>query len=342
MKPTLPTNRGQKSTLQDVAKAAGVSLSTASKALNSQGKLKLATRERVWQEAHRLNFHSQILRQRLDSTFTIGLLTHDVEGRLSLPLLRGIEDVIGPKPFTVFLCTAVTRQQEQQHFEALVAKQVDGIVVMSDKTNLRPSLITTSNVALPIIYAYSYVSDPNVISLLPDDEQGGRLAVEHLIGIGRRRLAHITGPLFYEAVQLRARAMREVLHSHNLELSDLLMLSGPWEESWGYEAANILLEREPTIDGIFCGNDKLARGAIEALREKGINIPKDIAIVGYDNWEDIAYGSRPTITTVDMNLKELGQVIGQRFLKILLDGDQQVGITRLPCKLIIRNSSFSQ
>ena len=118
-----------------------------------------------------------------------------------------------------------------------------------------------------VVYAHTQVTDPQALCVLPDDAQGARLAVEHLVQSGRRHFAHITGPSYFEAVRLREGAMRQVLAEHAMPFSEQRVLSGPWQESWGYTAAQYLIKQDPTIDALFCGSDQLARGAVEALHE---------------------------------------------------------------------------
>jgi LacI family transcriptional regulator len=132
--------------------------------------------------------------------------------------------------------------------------------------------------------------------------------------------------------------MRQVLAEHAIPFADQRVLSGPWEESWGYTAAQYLWKQDQAIDALFCGNDQLARGAIEALHELGIRIPDDVAVVGFDNWEPIATATRPALTSVDMNLQAIGQYVGQALLD-LLAGKLLAGMTRLPCHLVVRGSS---
>ncbi|GCE31577.1 LacI family transcriptional regulator [Dictyobacter alpinus] len=330
-------------TLSDVAQAAGVALSTASKALNGQGKLRPETRERVLEAAKQLGFRPNDLAQSLvrGRSFTVGLLSTDNYGRFSIPLVTGIEDALVNAQISVFLCNTLgSPEREQQHLDSLLAKHVDGIIVTSDRTNSRAP-IDLGKLDLPVIYAYTRVEDPNVLCILPDDEQGARLAVEHLIKQGRRHFAHITGPVYFEAVQLRAKEMRAVLGEHDIPFTERRVLSGAWEESWGYEAANILLDRDPLIDAIFCGSDQIARGVVDGLRERGIRVPEDIAITGFDNWEVMATAVRPPLTTVDLNLHELGKLAGTRLLQ-MIDGQRPTGIERVPCSLVVRESSAAQ
>ena len=107
---------------------------------------------------------------------------------------------------------------------------------------------------------------------------------------------------------------------------------------WGREAVGVLLDRNPKIDAIFCGSDQIARGAVDALRDLGVRVPDDIAVVGFDNWQIIAAATRPPLTTIDMNLHELGRQAGLRLLDMIAGKAQKSGIIRLPCSLVVRKS----
>jgi len=326
-------------TIRDVALAADVSIGTASKALNGRGQLRPETRTRVRTIAEQLGFRPNDLVHSLlrGRTFTVGLLTTDSYGRFSIPLLEGIEDALGAARVSVFLCNARDDpESERRHIDSLLAKQVDGIIVTARRTDRRDP-IDIAPARVPVIYAFTQVADPGALCLLPDDAQGARLATEHLLRTGRREFAHITGPMGFEAVRLRVGAMREILAAHDIALGDDRVIARAWTQTWGYEAARGLLDRDPRIDAIFCGNDLLADGAIDALRERGRRVPDDVAVVGFDNWEIIAAGTRPPLTTIDMELHELGRVAGTRLLA-MIEGERTSGIVRLPCRLVVRDS----
>nr|HET6901950.1 LacI family DNA-binding transcriptional regulator [Ktedonobacteraceae bacterium] len=326
-------------TLQDVARASGVTLGTASKAINGRGKLSQETRERVRTEARRLGFRFRELQHNsvVEQTAMIGVLTTDIYGRFSLPLLMGIEQAFDSRPISAVLSAVRNQAQEQQHLQMLLKRGVDGIVVSARREDARPP-IDIGQSAIPVVYAHTQITDPRALCVLPDDAQGARLAVEHLVTIGRQQFAHITGPSYFEAVRLREGAMRQVLAEHAILLPEHRVLSGPWQESWGYTAAQYLLKQDPSLDALFCGSDQLARGAVEALHELGVRIPDDVAVVGFDNWEPIACATRPALTTVDMNLEAIGRYVGQSLLDQLA-GKLLSGIVRLPCSLIVRGST---
>jgi LacI family transcriptional regulator len=190
---------------------------------------------------------------------------------------------------------------------------------------------------VPVVYAFAQVADGRALCLLPDDRGGARLAVGHLIGLGRRRIAHVTGPLDFEAVRKRRQGYRDALDAAGLRSRPGHVLAGAWSEAFGREAAQRLIALRPAIDAIFCGSDQIARGVIDCLRESGVSVPGDIAVVGFDNWDVIAAATRPPITTIDMNLHELGRQAGLRLLD-MVDGPHSSGIERLPCSLVVRRS----
>ena len=172
--------------------------------------------------------------------------------------------------------------------------------------------------------------------LLSDDEGGAKLAVRHLAALGRRRIASITGPERFEAVRLRDDGYRAAIVEAGLP--PLPSMPGRWSEAWGREAAQKLFSRRKAApDALFCGNDQIARGAIEALREMGLAVPGDVAVVGFDNWDVMTAATRPPLTSVDMNLEALGREAGAALLEMMA-GRKFAGVRRLPCSLVVRGS----
>jgi LacI family transcriptional regulator len=333
-----PGTRKPPVTIHDVARASGVSVSTVSKALNGRGQLREETRSSVRSIAERLGFRPNDLAQSLHRkrTFTVGLISTDSYGRFSIPVLEGIENALEAEQISVFLCNADDPARERRHLESLLAKRVDGLIVTGRRTDLRPP-IDLDGASLPVVYAFAQVGSRNALCLLPDDRSGARLATEHLIRLGRKRIAHVTGPREFEAVRERSRGFRSAMADAGLTCPANRVLSGHWSEAFGREAAEKLLAQKPGINAIFCGSDQIARGVIDALRESGVRVPDDVAVVGFDNWDVIAAATRPPVTTIDMNLRELGRQAGARLLG-MVDGPAESGVERLPCSLVIRQS----
>ncbi|MEW6634345.1 MAG: LacI family DNA-binding transcriptional regulator [Pseudomonadota bacterium] len=327
-------------TLREVAAAAGVSVATASKALNGQGRMTAETRERIRDVAQRLGFRPNSLAQSLlrRRSFTVGLLTNDTYGRFSLPLMAGVSDALVDNGVSVFLCNVEDDQRlGQLHVEAMLDKRVDGIIATGKRID-RHLPVDLSDLRVPVVYAFTQ-PDPGAVGLVSDDAGGARLAVEHFCRLGRRRIAHVTGPAGFEVVHTRADAYRAVLQENNLAVSDPLL--GAWSEAWGHEAVGRLFGKagkEGWPDAIFCGNDQIARGVIDALRERGIRVPDDVGVIGFDNWEIVAEATRPPLTSVDMNLATLGREAGLALLSLVGGQPAAPGIRKLPCRLVVRQS----
>ncbi len=325
-------------TLREVASAAGVSVATASKALNDTGRMTVETRERVRQTARRLGFRPNGLAQSLlrQRSFTVGLLTNDTYGRFSLPLMSGISEALVDNGVSVFLCNVEDDPRRGQlHVEAMLDKRVDGIIATGKRIDRRLP-VDLSNLGIPAIYAFTQ-PDPAAIAFVSDDEGGARLAVEHLCRAGRQRIAHVSGPPSFAVVHARAEAYRAVLAEHALPVRTPLL--GAWSEAWGHAAVAQLFEAAgPLPDAVFCGNDQIARGVVDALRERGLAVPDDVAVIGFDNWEIVAEATRPPLTSVDMNLADLGREAGLALLALVGGEPAEPGIRKLPCRLVARQS----
>jgi len=326
-------------TIRDVADAAGVSVGTVSKVLNGGGQLRDETRAAVQRAAQALRFRPNEMARSLSGQrrFTVGLVSTDRHGRFSIPVLEGIEDALDAARISAFLCnTAGDPAREREHVRSLLARRVDGIIVTGQRSHPRPPLDVDGE-PVPLIYAFSRVDSADAPCLLPDDEGGGRLAGEHLLRSGRVRIAHVTGPERTEAVRHRFAGLRAALASQGLDLPPSRVLTGSWSEAWGHEAVARLAATHQSIDAIFCGSDQIARGVVDALRERGVRVPDEIAVVGFDNWEIIATATRPPLTTIDMNLPALGKQAGLDLLAMIEGGPSPVS-RRLPCSLIVRAS----
>lgn len=327
-------------TIRDVARAAEVSIGTVSKALNGSGSLKAETRERIAAIAKEIGFRPNDLAQALHrgQSFTVGLISNDSFGRFTMPIMEGLEGCLSEKRIGLFMCNATDDPElERQHIEHLMGKRVDGLVVTSRRSDYRPR-IDLGSIDLPIVYVFARSDDPDAVALLPDDLGGARMATEHLIAHGRKRIAHITGPERFEAVQLRHDGYAAALRAAGLETPSEYYQPGSWSEEWGREAVNKLFaSAADRPDAVFCGNDQIARGAADALREMNLTVPEEVAVIGFDNWEVMSAAARPPLTTVDMNLRELGREAGKRLMS-MIDGKKHKGVTRLPCSLIIRQS----
>jgi LacI family transcriptional regulator len=295
-------------TLTEVAAMAGVSVGTASKALNDRGSMREETRARVRQAADRLGFQIDALARSLQTgrSYTVGMITTDSIGRFSIPVMLGVEDTLGAGQMSVLLCDARDdRIREQYYLKTLLSRRVDGIIVTGRRTDPRPPL--TRQPPVPVVYAFMPSTDPADCSIVPDETDGATRAIRHLRDTDG--LTPATEPLY-----------------------------GEWSETWGRQAARILLRRNPDIDAVFCASDQIARGLTDGLREAGKSVPGDIAITGFDNWDVMTAAARPPLTSVDMDLEGLGRDAANLLLAAIA-GEPQHGVHLHPCRLAIRAST---
>lgn len=325
-------------TLTDVAHRAGVSVATASKALNRRDQVAAETRRRVLAAAADLDFQPNVLARGLISgrTRTVGLLTDELGGRFAIPVLLGVENTLGDEQMSVLLCDARGDAIRRQHYiRTLLARQVDGLIVLGETNDVRPSV--TADIPVPVVYAYGESDDPNDLSIVSDDRGGARLAAEHLLSQGRRAIAHVTGEQTYRAARERADSLQATLEEAGRPIIGG-PLYGDWTQRWGRQAAHMLLARHPDIDAIFCASDQLAVAVADVMHETGRRIPDDVALVGYDNWEVFSAESRPSLTTIDLNLQQIGAT-AVRHLFAAIDGEHASGVIRHPTRLVIREST---
>lgn len=330
-------------TLADVAKLAGVSIATASKALNGRTEVKLSTRERVENSAKALSFEHNALARSLSRgrSGTVGLLTSDLEGRFSLPILMGAEDAFGADEISVLLSDARGDAiREARHVRTLLNKQIDALMVVGSRTDPRPSL--GQDLPIPVIYVYTPSADPSDFSLTPDNVSAGSIAAQHIISTGKRHVLHITGPSHERAAADRATGIDATFTSHGLQIAERTSF-GEWTERWGRSATLMafsqLLSNKQPFDAIICDSDQIARGSLDALRSLGKQLPTDVALVGFDNWELITSDTSPPISSIDMNLEFLGRRAAQ-LLFAAIDGEKlSQGTEFTECRLVARGST---
>jgi LacI family transcriptional regulator len=355
--------RGPVVRITDVAALAGVAPSTVSKALNGTGSLRESTRVKVREAADRLGFVPDATARSLSArrSFTVGLLSTDSAGRFSLPVVLGAENALVGGELSALLATARHDPvREQHHVRALVARRVDGIIVTGRTTEPREPI----RVPMPVVYAFAPSTDPDDASVVPDDATGMRLLVEHLVALGRRRIAYVGGRAEQAASTVRHDTLVAELADRGLELAGP-PLYGDWSEQWGRRAVDLILARRDLVaaprsgdappdlstghqispervrgaDAIVFASDQLARGGCDRLRERGLRVPDDVAVTGYDDWEVMSLASRPPLTTVDMQLERLGQRAAE-LLIAAIDGEPARGVERLAPRLVVRASTL--
>lgn len=325
-------------TLSDVAKLAGVSIGTASKALNGRGQLREATRRRVEDAAASLKFSPNMQARSLHAgrTGTVGLITDDLNGRFSLPILAGAEDALGSGNLSVLLCDSRGDAiREQHHLRVLLGRRIDGLIVVGHSADPRPSL---GAFPVPVIYAYGPSTSRSDVSVTTDDAASGRLAAEHVLSLGSRRIAYIGGDLTYRAARARAHGCVAAVQDAGLSLVVPPMF-GAWSEEWGRTATRRLRSLELDVDAIVCGSDQIARGVLDTLREQGVRVPEQVAVIGHDDWEVFAAHSQPPLTSINMQLEQVGSRAAQLLSDAWASPPDSGHVEYVPARLVVRATS---
>ena len=326
-------------TISDVAHAAAVSVSTVSKALNGGGRMRDETRARVVAAAAELGYSSPPIRRapRPSRSYTIGFLTTDSFTRFAIPLMLGVEDALSAGQISVLLADGRGDPiRENHHLQTFLARRVDAIIVAGRRSESRPPINVSTRV--PVCYLLSRSRRDEDLSIVIDDEGGARLAISHLLALGRRRIAYISGPQRHLSARLRWAGMREQLREAGVEPVEQSAMWGEWSEAWGRQAASILARSGTPFDAIFCGSDQIARGVVEQLQDLKMRVPDDVSVVGFDNWDVMALASRPKLTTIDPRLDDLGRIAAESVLSMLA-GEQRRGVITHECELVARESS---
>jgi LacI family transcriptional regulator len=325
-------------TIGDVAKLAGVSQSTVSKVINGTGQISADTRQVVTAAARELGYRARGLPSTSKSarSYTVGVLSTDPFGRFTMPILTGAEDALAAGEISILLCESRSDPIREAHYlRTLLSRRVDGIIVTGASSDARKSL--GRDLRVPIVYALGPSDDPRDYSVTPDDRAGATRAVQHLLARGRRSLAIVAGPRRHLANQHRVDAASTAAAEAGASLVSVLY--GDWSEPWGRDAAALLAGQSPGVDGIFCTNDQIARGVLEHLRDANVDVPGRISVVGVDNWEVMAEASRPTLTSIDLNLHEVGRVAAMRLLGAVAGEKLPAGVEFVDCQLVPRQSS---
>lgn len=304
-------------TLLDVARLAGVSASTVSRILNGTARVTEDKRAAVEKAIERLQFRPNFAAQSLrsGSTRTIGVLTQELESPYFTRGARGIEDGLQGSDYAPIVVPGHWNPAEElDRARLLIARRVDAMVILGG--NLQDEQVSEMARKLPIAITGRDLRAPNVFSLHCDQVEGACRAVRHLIELGHRRIAHISGPVAYpDAVDRREGYMRA--HSEaGLAVDPRLLRVGTYMETGGGEAMTQLLDDRHPFTAVFCANDQTLWGARQVLYARGLRVPEDISLVGFDDLPQSAYMT-PAVTTVHQPIYEMGRSAAHQLLAAL-------------------------
>lgn len=302
-------------TIYDVARLAGVSTATVSRALNGTGKIAPGTREAIDAAVEQLGYQPSAAARTLvtRSTQTIALLLPDITNPFYAELVGGIQARALEAGHTMLLCTTEgDPEREEQYLSLLLAKQIDGVLV--DGLVLPPDRVARFvRDGLPIVCLDRDIDSASIPLVQVDNQLGAHLATEHLLELLHRRIAHVEGVPELRISQERVAGYLRAHHAVGLEPDARLRAVGAFTEEGGYEATRMLLDRSE-FTAVFAANDLSAMGVLNALVESGRRVPEDVSVVGFDDLR-LSRFTTPPLTTVHQPARE----IAQRATQLLLD-----------------------
>ncbi|QSO47251.1 LacI family DNA-binding transcriptional regulator [Alicyclobacillus mengziensis] len=324
-------------TMKDVAKAANVALSTVSLALRNDPKVKESTRRRVLEAAHKLQYRPNGIARDLKTrkTDTICILLHDLGGPFYSELIRGVQDVATSSGYNT-IASGSLGGRNGSAVKLLSERRVDGVIVLAPDVD-DEVIVQSAGADLPVVVLDRELTDEFVYSVRVDNEQGGYQVTRHLLEVGNRRVVFVSGPADSLDAEHRYRGYVKAMNEFSAPVSKRFDYNGQFTEQGGYTVGKVMSALPELPDAVFASNDEMALGILRAFEEKGIRVPDDVALAGFDNIR-IAEYVRPSLTTVQQPMYEMGAVAAQLLFQAL-SGSKTLGSVRLATNLVVRQSS---
>lgn len=326
--------------ISDVAREAGVSSQTVSRALNNKGEISAETRDRVLEIVRQLGYRPNTLARGLvtQKTSTLGLVVPDIANPFFSEVARGAEDAAHAAGYSLLLCNAMEDpEREMEALRTLEAQRVDGILLCSSRLS-EQNLVALLTRLPPVVLANREPTTEGVHSVSIDDEYGARAAVKHLLGSGRRKIGLLAGPRASRSGICRSQGYKAALAEAGYPIDPALIAPCAPNLDGGHDAAIALLARHPEIDALLCYNDLVAVGALQAAAALGKRTPEDVAVVGFDDIP-LAALVTPALTTLRSDRRLLGMEIVRLMLQALDDCRDGCENIALKPELIVRASA---
>ncbi|WP_373503816.1 LacI family DNA-binding transcriptional regulator [Aestuariivirga sp.] len=328
-------------TLSDVAKLAGVSVATASRALSNPDLVAEGTRHAVRDAAQSCGYKVNLVARslRMQRTNTILVLTPCIDNPFYPGLLRGIEDAAHDRGFSVIVGFTLKRPESCQPYSDLLSNgRVDGVVVIDGGTNMQG--LTGPRPSVPAVQVLDMIYGPAVSAVRVDDHQVAELAVRHLAGLGHRRIAHISGAQESIAAVHRREGYLNTLAALGLPADERLIECGFYRREPAAEAMQKLLSLGMPPTAVFCANDTMATGALRACQDRGLRVPDHMSIVGAGNTFDGEI-TEPPLTTIHVPRHDIGMLAAERLIGLIKGQGSMPHDTVVPVELMTRGSTSS-
>jgi LacI family transcriptional regulator, galactose operon repressor len=330
-------------TIKDIAEKAKISYPSVSRALSGKPGVSRKTREKVLKIAKEMNYQPNALARSLvqNRTSTIGLIIPDILNPYFPEIAKGVEDEAHSKDLSVFLCNSDwDGVREGEYINQLIANRVDGIIIFPTSSGNISEIRRKAGRNLPVVILGASLAEDVSVSISIDNVLGAELSVVHLLNRNYRKLAFIGGKAGLSSVEDRLNGFKKAHEKFGLTVQDEMIVKSGFTFESGYTSMNNLLDQKRKPDAVFAENDVIALGVIQALRTRGLKVPEDIAVSGFD---DIPMASMAGIdlTTVRQPKYEMGKMAVSELYSIL-QGESDLNVNKrlvLEPKLIVRKTS---
>ena len=325
-------------TIQDVARTAGVSVSTVSRVLNDKDDVAPETYQKVRDVIEELSYTSSLAARSMRSrrTNVIGLIVPDVADSFSIQVMKGVNQAIFELDYDLIIYTSGSIRkhsaaEREQYFVSLLNGSItDGVIIVTPAA-------TSFSTAAPVVTIDPNNECPECLMITATNLAGAMAAMEYLIGLGHRRIGFIGGRPDLQCAQRRLQGYQDGLRQANIPLDPDMIAAGDFSTETSRLCARQLLSVSNPPTAIFAANDQSAIGTIETAREMGLRVPEDLSVIGFDNIPEAAY-FLPALTTVDQFIEEMGRVATEKLIGLIQGQALESDLYKMPTQLVVRDS----
>ncbi len=323
-------------TIQDVAKTAGVSVSTVSRVLNGKVDVASDTQDRIRTVIDDLGYTTNLAARSMRSfrKNLVGLLMPDIAYPFAIEVMKGVNRAIAESEFDLLVYTtgdvkkSGRASHEQKYVSLLTNSITDGVIIVAPVTD-------EFSTDAPIVSIDPVVSNPNYPAVHATNYRGALDAMEYLLGLGHKRIGFISGRAELESANRRLKGYRDALINAGIPVDEALIASGDYTTETGAKCARQLLSLEDRPTAIFASNDQAAMGVYQVAQDMGLRIPEDLSVVGFDNIMESKYLG---LTTVDQFISEMGFVATKMLIQLINDEPLDIQTYQMQTQLVIRSS----
>lgn len=327
-------------TIKDIARKAGVSYSTVSRALNNDSLIKEETRKSITRLAKEMGYRPNALARGLvmRETNTLGLIIPDITNPFFPEVARGIEDYASEYGYTVILCNSNwDSAREHQYMDTLQSKKVDGIII-APVSQGKGDIKKICKASVPLVFIGKEILTSTSSYVVIDNKKGGMMATEYLIKKGYRKIAFIGGIEKDSSNVARLDGYKEALRKNSIYIDKSIIKQGTFKRESGYNNMLQLIKKGYDVEAVFACNDIIALGVMQAVKEQGLTISKDVAVIGFDNIPISGYPEF-SLTTIDQDKYKIGQYAVKMILNYLRGKNTSGSSIILEPKLVVRSTA---